>query len=268
MIYTNFQNEKEIEEVYKNKPIYKYGSANSIDFDGMIFVDDVSNKQYWREVGHYITKTLNIEINFCVIKDGQIIESLKGIPQVVNNSFYYTYNLHSQNTLECPVKTLYNNTEELKHVETVRSLLASISRSGYRSLVKPSLNSNNMEERIEVLKEVDFNDLEKIKLDHIDISMLKSCAFVLGQSLTFLKKNKEIYTKGDIIDNIPDLKSMIHRENNIIENRKMLHNLKNELCNLLTTKYSFEKINDTVNVFINKENNKKSNICLFKERIY
>lgn len=69
------------------------------------------------------------------------------------------------------------------------------------------------------------------------------------------------------IDNISDLKPLINRKK-IVENRKVLNNLKNELCNLLTTKYSFEKINDTVNVFINKENNKKSNICLFKERIY
>lgn len=70
------------------------------------------------------------------------------------------------------------------------------------------------------------------------------------------------------IYNISDLKPLINIENKIVENRKILNNLKNELCNLLTTKYSFEKINDTVNVFINKENNKKSNICLFKERIY
>lgn len=250
---------------------YKYGSLDSKDIDVITFVEDISDTDSYRKLSFYMKQQFNLEVNFCVLKDGYIVDSSKGIPQSVNNSLYWTFGIHEYNReLVNPVKSLYpiDQLKILKSVEAVRTCLSFISRTEFRSLVKPSLSSRDMDKRIKVLRNIDYFLLTK----ELTVDQLKSMSFVIGQAYCLLRDIENVFTKQEVYKFLPELQEVLQRQGDFKNNLKIFNDLKNNFLDLLVKEYIIFKkenpkdCNNHNNIITSKEN-KIYKICLLKERL-
>lgn len=225
-----------------------FGSRSSKDLDVMVFVDSIPKI----DDAHNIIKSLNTEIksftktdkevnsNLAILKDGVILKVFKGTEDECNNSLIDTYDLHTQ-YFENQITNRLIRDIELKKLRTLRVLLSFVTRTKYREDVKRALKSDALL-KISVLKNIDitnlFTDTDVIKKVNYD-DFIKVYAFQLGQTLGLID-NVELYTKEDISNKYPNLKTFLDRD--ISSNIEILESYKNMLCKSI-------ELNPLTNVF-------------------
>ena len=193
---------------------YIHGSEDSTDLDVLYIVDELPDKA---ECKRFCSADPSENRNVATVSDGVITSVYKGTVDELNNALLRTYHLHSQ-TDELLVTRELERCVPLKLVRAVRILLSYMSRTHYRSQVKPALRGTwtdklNMLDKID-LTTVDFNAFHKGEHNRADI--LKTYAFQIGQVTGLLHNPQiEVYTKSEIVEKIDgQLKPYLYREDN------------------------------------------------------
>jgi hypothetical protein len=196
-----------------------FGSKSSKDLDVMVFVDDIPQKPH---LCHQLESELNIWIkdftktgkevnsNLAVIEGGIISKVFKGIQCEVNNSLIRTYDLHQQ-YFPLKVKSPIERDVDLKILRTCRVLLSFISRTEYRSIVKPALSSK-FSDKVSALYQCDISKLKGFTDKNVSQEdIFKVYAFQIGQTLSLID-GVELYTKEEISMAYPELEKFIARK--------------------------------------------------------
>lgn len=240
--------EQQIIEIFKNSPYYLFGSENSIDKDAVIFFETLPNNQACKKIEFYFKTNLDINLNCCVLKDGIIVDCHKGSSDEMNNSFYYTFNLHSYNKGENPVIQTVERIKELKLIRCVRIILSLLSKSQYRPEIKKALK-DSFSEQLNLLNTIEFNS---IKMEILNLDILKSITFQLGQTYLLLVKDTETYTKTNLIMHLPFLKDFINREQTL--NFESLFYITSKLIKFVKEKYEIIDLPNRQVQFISNKN--------------
>lgn len=203
-------------------PYYFYGSHDSQDSDVLIQIpkDMMPLEQEVRkELVKKIEKEwdLNWNTNLIVVEDGIIIDTIfpKSWIDSLNNSLFTTYQLHEEKQkFPIPVTRLVKRNKLLATYKTIRTILSMLSRTHYRSTVKPILKGiHPFNLKIDALSKIDFKTIGSFNQDNTkDVDIWKIIAFYLGQNISLNRDNVEIYTKGTLCVNHPDLYSFVYRE--------------------------------------------------------
>ena len=200
-----------------------FGSETSIDYDVLVFVDSISqSKEKSKELCHKFDNEIynflisngyedkKVNTNLGVLKNGEIVQVFKGTADEVNNSLFKTYDNFKQ-PFPKRVKRLVKRNDDLKVLRCIRSILQLFSRTVFRNEVKSALKSN-LSNQISVLDSIDFSndiDFNKNNLEKSDV--YKNVAFQIGQTLSLIKGD-ELYTKSEIANAYPLLKSFLERD--------------------------------------------------------
>ena len=213
--------------IFENFQIF--GSEDSKDYDIMVFVDEIGTKQESHERVAEFDRKLSLMFpdkplnsNLAIIKYGVVTEVFKGTVDEVNNMLYLTYNLHEQ---KYPLKItrLIERDVDLKILRTARVLLSFLSRTEHRPKVKKALKSDLIE-KLKVLADIDLTKILDLGSRNVKWEdYLKTMSFQLGQTLA-LMVGKELYTKNEIFQTFPELKTMLLREDVDLFNLEVLKN--------------------------------------------
>ena len=197
-----------------------FGSENSLDYDVMVFVDEIPEiidqshtlcKMYDAELSKILTdKPLNC--NLAIVEDGFIVKVFKGTPDEVNNALFYTYDFHTQYhplVVKEPILREY----DMKILRAYRNILSFFSRSHLRVVIKPALRGD-LRDKIPVMKMIDFEVMKDFPGKKESIKdIYKVMAFQFGQLFSLVDGfEKDSYTKNGLIQNYPDLAPMLRRE--------------------------------------------------------
>lgn len=200
---------------------YIFGSKNSQDYDISVKIDNIPDiteshsivKQYEDELSHVLTdKPLNV--NLVVITNGVVTDCFKGTSDELNNSIYYTYDLHKENIEPCPIQHVLERDIPLKMVRISRFLITFFSRTHLRSSIKNALRSKKLSDRIEVLGYIDYTVMKEFphKKEKIE-DIYKVIAFQFGQIFSLIDGHEpDSYTKYGIQKNYPDLSIFLQRD--------------------------------------------------------
>jgi len=224
---------------------YFFGSEDSSDTDVLIEVDKI-NKPH--EDIAFINKlkldyNLDWDINLIIIKDGEIVDTMsrKGSPDSVNNSLFYTYEFHKQNQkYPNPINQRVKRNILLAVFRCIRNILSFCSHTSYRKMIKKKLtkeyyNSSNLlfHDFVCILKNIDFTTIETFNKKKSDKDIWKKLAFFLGQTLSLIEDNTEIYTKNQFIAKYPKLIPIIQRDMHVCQ-KEELNILKNKFVDIVS----------------------------------
>lgn len=221
---------------------YFFGSENSSDTDVLIEVDSIEEQHLNNDFIKKIKKeySLDWDINLIVIRDGKITDTIsrKGSPDNVNNSLFQTYKLHKQQ-FPNPITEMVERHHFLATFKCIRNILSFCSRTENRNIIKSVLkkeyyNSSNPSfiDFVEVLKKIDFTKIESFNKKFSDEDIWKKISFYLGQTLSLIKENNEIYTKNQLVSNYPHLKPFIERNIKNIQ-KHLINELRDELIEVV-----------------------------------
>ncbi len=199
---------------------YLFGSENSRDCDILVNIDTIPKNI---DKAHDICKKFNDELslllpdkqplncNLITLKNNKIINCFKGTCNEINNSLYYTYNLHKQfypNPILTPVEQDLNE----KILRVARFVLTFFSRTELRKEIKEALRGNLIL-KLAVLKKIDFTKMTEFSLKkESKENIYKIIAYQLGQYESIKTGYEaESYTKNGIIKKFPDLENLINR---------------------------------------------------------
>ena len=211
-----------------------FGSHDSIDLDVMVLVDQLPISkiecaklcEFYDSEFSKIYPNKKINSNICVIQDGIVIDCYKGDQDETNNMLIYTYHLHKQEFSPI-VHRVVERDIELKIHRVYRTVLSFLSRhEDLRESIKFALRSS-FKERYKVHCElIDFNHYIGLNLKNkfSTIEYFKTVAFQYGQLLGLFEK-VELYTKKDIAENYPNLRSYLYRENSDGNNLNFYKNI-------------------------------------------
>lgn len=247
-------------DIILNSQNYAFGSEDSLDKDVIIFVDKLPNIEECKSISYIAKHQLGLNLNLCELDTdkGIIINCHKGTPDEVNNALYYTFHYHKENNhLDNPIKQTLTRNIPIKIVRAMRIILSLIAKSQYRERIKKALLSYNFQERINILKEIEFDGIKK---DILTVDVLKSIAFQVGQTLALVDR-KEYYTKKMVKEYNPHLRLLIERKGNysqkqIFQLNKQVHHLVDYIGSLVS---SNKLENSSINVFQDKNNFLKDN---------
>lgn len=191
-----------------------FGSDDSSDVDVMFYLSELPEMQVCRRIAteaeSLITSDKEIDVNLCCVRDGLVVDCLKGTIDEVNNMIYYTKNLHNQK-YESPIFKLYDRNVEKKTARALRGILSFISRTKYRDIVKPALRGS-AKDKIEALKKINLEVITDLGKDKLVIQdFYKLFVFQIGQTIPLIINHKELYTKKDIVHEFPMLEPYLYR---------------------------------------------------------
>lgn len=184
-----------------------HGSENSLDIDAYILVDKKFENQPAKEL---CLQFKELNANLIQVENGKIVWCYKGTIDECNNSILETYHLHKQE-IENPIIEKAERNYGLKMLRTIRGLLSYCSRTQWRETVKKALQSNSLEQKIEVLKTLDLNLIEDFD-KNTKIEAYKFFAFQMGQTLALLEDNVELFTKTKVAQYYPELTDYLNRK--------------------------------------------------------
>ncbi|VXB85240.1 conserved hypothetical protein [Flavobacterium sp. 9AF] len=202
-----------------NTPYHFFGSIDSNDYDVVFFIEEMPNtileklslsKELSQEIALKYSEKL-INANLAVVKAGEIVSVYKGTPDELNNAILSTYHLHAQE-YELLIKQKLPRNLHLKMIRGLRMILSFISKTQYRTIVKQALQQD-IYAKMDVLKTIDFNEIEDFGKGSNPLDLKKSLAFQLGQTLA-LYDNKEAYTKDEVATFYPELAIYLRRDSN------------------------------------------------------
>lgn len=217
-----------------------FGSENSLDYDVMVFVDEIPEiidqshtlcKMYDTELSKILTdKPLNC--NLAIVEDGFIVKVFKGTTDEVNNALFYTYDFHTQYhplVVKEPIVREY----DIKILRAYRNILSFFSRSHLRAVIKPALRGD-LRDKIPVMKMIDFEVMKDFPGKKESIKdIFKIVSFQFGQLFSLVDGfEKDSYTKNGIILNYPDLEPMINRKDLSLSDYKVLNKYLQRLIKL------------------------------------
>lgn len=188
-------------------PIIIHGSENSLDRDAYIILD---NPLSFKEAKAKCDSHKDINANLLVVTNGKVSWCYKGTKDECNNSILATYNLHEQE-FACPITEPMERDYGLKMLRTIRGLLSYASRTALRAEVKKALVSDNLDYKIEVLGKIDLNEIKDFEKSSL-VETYKFFAFQMGQTLSLLEDNVELFTKNSVAQKYPNLSSYLARE--------------------------------------------------------
>jgi predicted nucleotidyltransferase len=191
-----------------------FGSDDSSDVDVMFYLSEMPELQICRQIAteaeSLIISDKEIDVNLCVVKDGLVVDCMKGTIDEVNNMIYYTNKLHEQK-YESPITKLHARDIEKKTARALRGILSFISRSQYRDIVKPALRGS-ASDKIEALRQIKLETITDLGKDKLVIQdFYKLFVFQLGQAIPLIKDNVELYTKKDIANEFPMFEPYLYR---------------------------------------------------------
>ncbi len=210
----------------KNELTYQiYGSQDSKDYDVMAFLEEIPSDV---KIAHALIETLENEItqdfmafgfpskevhvNLAVVKRGLVDKVFKGTEDEVNNSMYFTYDLHKKfQRFPQHIKSEVSRNIETKYLRTARVLLSFFSRTEKRKEIKQALRSD-LKAKLDVLKDIDFS----MKYDfsgknETEEDIYKVIAFQIAQTVGLFDE-KQIYTKSEAISYMTEFYNFIERK--------------------------------------------------------
>lgn len=144
----------------KSHPVIFHGSENSLDRDAYVIIPSPMSNQDSKELCQQYPA---LNANLVCVNNGQVSWCYKGTTDECNNSILATYKLHDQ-LYKNPVTKPMERDYATKLLRTIRGLLSYNSRTNHRTNVKPALKTDNLFEKIDVLKNIDLraiNDFGK-----------------------------------------------------------------------------------------------------------
>ena len=239
-----------------------HGSENSIDKDIYVIIDKPIDKKDAKIFCDNIQENANL----IVINNGVISWCYKGTIDECNNSILATYHLHEQD-YPCPIEYKLDRKYGLKMLRTIRGLLSYCSRTEYRKEVKDALKSSNLQEKLNVLKDIDFKNINNFEKNDI-IEVYKFFAFQLGQTRALLEDNVELFTKNAISNYYPLLKPYLDRQHHSADNLdKFFHDfidyLQLSILESENKKYYITKFNNVEEFLDVKNEINLSNVVVF-----
>jgi hypothetical protein len=199
-----------------------YGSEDSLDLDVLIEISKEQMSSTQEERKQYL-KQIETEYNFnwnsnlIVIENGYISDTIypKSWIDSLNNSLFITYKNHlDKQKYELPIKGMVKRSKLLAIYKTVRTILAMLSRSHYRTIVKPILNScHDFYLKLDALKQIDFASIKEFNQRNMkDVDIWKVLAFYIAQNISLVKYDIEIYEKKTLLENHYQLSYFINRK--------------------------------------------------------
>ena len=208
-----------------------FGSPDSIDRDILVFVDTLPTLEASKTLAiqlapiiqTHFEETKPPNINFGILRDGVIVETLKGIPDETNNAILATYRFHPQ---PYPLKIDQFVVRDLpaKYQRTARVILSLYSRTAHRVGVKQALRGD-FAVKCAMLAQLDLSVAVDFGKNGLSTDMHKSIAFQLGQVLA-LAEGIELYTKDDLILYFPAFATALRRQPLTLECRLALETAK------------------------------------------
>ena len=187
-------------------PIITHGSENSLDHDVYVVIPQVLQA---KEAKSLCKEYLPLNANLIVVEGAIVTWCYKGTIDECNNSIINTYHLHEQE-FDIPVDHLLPRQYGLKMLRTIRGILSHCSRTHYRADVKKALRSDSIQFKINVLRSIDLCSIEDYQ-KNTKTEVYKFFAFQLGQTLSLLTKNKELFTKNSVSSVYTDLSAALQR---------------------------------------------------------
>jgi len=220
-----------------------FGSASSVDYDVLVFVDSLGTIQENHDTVHHYNDELvklfaelkmpekKMNANLGVLEDGIVVKVFKGYPFEVNNSLFTTYGYHRQ-TIDNQVTRMYELTDDIKHYKLKRCfrfLLSFYSRvPEWRKDIKLAL-MGDLVKRTDCVAKINLfthKDFPGKKDSVADI--YKTFAFQLAQTYLLIR-DIEAYSKEDVIKHLPKLEGSLMRKETGITEMSMMHGLLNSL---------------------------------------
>ena len=192
-------------------PIITHGSENSLDHDVYVLCPHPLQAKDAKPFNDYFTQK-GMNANPICVENNKVVWNLKGTNDEVHNSIYYTYELHQQ-SIEKPILSPTERIHGLKALRTIRGLLSTCSRTQYRDIIKPALSQTNLSKKIEVLQSIDFTQINDFGKSSI-VETGKFFAFQIGQTLSLLSDNEDLFTKNGVAKKYPSLAQLIERNPN------------------------------------------------------
>ncbi len=213
-------------------PYFFYGSHDSQDLDVFVQIPRDVMPSIQEDRKRFIKKLevdyeLPWNANLIVVEDGIVVDTIypKSWIDSVNNSFYTTYHLHlDKQVFPLPINRLVKRNKLLAIYKTVRVILSMLSRTDYRPVVKPYLNGvHSFDLKVNALKNIKLQTLTTFNQQNTsDVDIWKMIAFYIGQNISLVRDDIEIYTKTDLCINHPDLKPFVYREQITDDLKKLL----------------------------------------------
>lgn len=194
----------------KSHPVIFHGSENSLDRDAYVIIPSPMSNQDSKELCQQYPA---LNANLVCVNNGQVSWCYKGTTDECNNSILATYKLHDQ-LYKNPVTKPMERDYATKFLRTIRGLLSYNSRTNHRSNVKPALKTDNLFEKIDVLKNIDLRAINDFGKKDTNINAYKFFAFQLGQARALLEDNVEFFTKNKVANYYPKLSPYIERKEN------------------------------------------------------
>ncbi len=222
---------------------YFYGSDDSIDTDVLISIPSDELPVVYEDrkrLLHKLNKEYSLDwnTNFIIIDNGYVINTVnpKSWIDSVNNSLYTTYHLHNQE-FPLPINGLMKRNNLLAVYKCIRFILSCLSRTHYRPIIKSVINGqHSFVKKIDILKSIDFTKIETFNQNNTsDIDIWKKIAFYIGQNISLITENIEIYTKKDLIKEHPILDVFINRNNN--SDKRIINFILKYYCDFILKAY-------------------------------
>ena len=224
-------------------PYYFYGSHDSIDSDVLIEIPEEKMPVMQEDRKKFLKQleteyNLHWNTNLIVVKNGYVTDTVytKTWIDSINNSLFTTYILHEdKQKFPLPIIGELKRNKLLAIYKTVRTILAMLSRTNYRSTIKPILKGiHPFNLKINELSKIDFTTIDGFNQDNTeDVDIWKIIAFYLGQNISLLKDNNEIYTKITLVANYPEFHDFIYRKEITLEHKMLLNEKINLYVNML-----------------------------------
>ncbi|WP_316633446.1 hypothetical protein [uncultured Flavobacterium sp.] len=222
-------------------PYYIYGSDDSTDQDVVIIVskEDMPETQEDRKNKvFFLLKQYNLEWNstLAVIENGKISDTIftKSWIDSLNNAVLETYSLHQQEyDLLITERQIRNKT--LAIYKAVRTILTMLTRTEYRTQIRPIIKGiHDFNLKLEVLSKIDFASLSEFNQKNTtDTDIWKIIAFYVGQNITLIENDIEIYTKKKFVSHYNDLEAFINRKTITVDDKMILQKHINHWLKLL-----------------------------------
>ncbi|MBB6053113.1 hypothetical protein [Armatimonas rosea] len=208
-----------------------FGSPSSVDCDIVVFVDALPTLEDSKALAAQLAPELaaqlgtdkKLNVNFAVLHEGVITETLKGLPDETNNAALATYGFHPQPHPLAIARPVPRDLDA-KRQRAARIVLSLYSRTPQREAVKRAL-SGDFVQRCAMLEVLDLAEPVDFGKNGTPEDIAKSIAFQLGQAVA-LSEGVELYTKEALAAHFPALAPALRREPLTPPDRQALEQLK------------------------------------------
>ena len=210
-----------------------FGSPSSLDCDVLVSAPILPALEESKVLATTLTPEImaqlgtdkKLNVNFAVLRDGVIVETLKGIPDETNNAVLTTYSFHSQ-LYPLTITHAVPRDLDAKCQRAARIVLSLYSRTPHREFVKRALGGD-FADKCAMLAALDLATPVDFGRNGAPEDVYKSIAFQLGQAVA-LAEGIELYTKEALATHFPQLGPALRREPLTATDHQALEELKRQ----------------------------------------